>query len=105
MKENLIDDLISRGEKDFLILEPREEYDAGCVGYSKIGNKLIYDYFLLYTSLREHWKADFSEEDELLNAIEDHLSYNTLRSLSYIENAPIILLEDEEGELKPYGDF
>lgn len=105
MKGNLIDDLIARGEKSFIILEPRNEYDAGCVGYSKIGNKLIYEYDLLVTSLRESWKADFSDEGELLNAIEDHLSYNTLRSLSYIDNAPIILLEDEGGTLKPYGDL
>lgn len=100
----IIDKLIEQGIKEFLILAPRKEYDGGCVGYKKETNQLIYDYNLLYESLCKSWGPTFKTEDELFEAVADHLSYNTLRSLPYYENPPIILLENEDGEKVPHGE-
>lgn len=103
-KPHLIDTLIKQGKTGFLILAPRREYDFGCVGYKEETNQLIYDYALLFESLCRSWKSTFKTEDELYDAVEDHLSYNTLRSLAYQNNPPIILLENEDGEKEPHGD-
>tara|TARA_B100000900_G_scaffold410650_1_gene428848 strand:+ start:271 stop:591 length:321 start_codon:yes stop_codon:yes gene_type:complete len=100
----LIDKLIEEGVKEFLILAPRNEYDGGCVGFKKETNQLIYDYNLLYASLCNSWRPTFKDEDELYDAVDDHLSYNTLRSLPYYQNPPIILLENEDGVKVPHGE-
>lgn len=102
-REELIDSLIESGVEGFLILEPRSEFDYGCVGYNEETNQLIYDYDELFEGLCYSWATEYGCEDELHHAIEDHLSYNTLRSLAYYKNSPLILVLDEEGEKKPYG--
>lgn len=101
---NFIDNLVELGYKDFLIFEPRVEYDYGCIGYNPEQNKLIYDYDLLFESLCDNWSSDYPDEDELYDVVVDHLVYNTLRSLAYHPNSPIVLVENDGGEKVPYGE-
>ena len=102
-REELIDSLIEEGVEGFLILEPRSWFDYGCVGYEKESNQLVYDYDELFEGLCYAWATEYNCESELHSAISDYLSYNTLRSLAYYKNSPLILVLDEEGEKKPYG--
>lgn len=104
MKSEIIENLLKEGKTGFMILSPRKEFDPGVVGYKQEENKLVYDYSLLFASLCKHWRATFKTEDELMDAVDDHLSYNTLRFLSYYSDSPIILLEDENGNKVPYGE-
>jgi hypothetical protein len=100
----IINNLIKEGYKDFLILAPRTEYDPGCVGYEKEEKRLVYDYNLLFNSLCNSWRSTFKTEDELWDAVDDHLAYNTLRSLAYHKNSPIVLIENKKGNKVRWGE-
>ena len=67
-----------------LILEPKETYDKGIVGYRPKEKKLVYALSLLIHALVED--NDWEYEEAL-----EWLSYNTIRACQYGEFAPIIL--------------
>ena len=72
-----------------IILEPRDVFDRGVVGYDTDENRLIYSYRLLIGAMCECWGLSWS--DAL-----DWIAYNTERSLAYMQNPPI--LKDDIGE-------
>ena len=66
------------------ILEPRETYDKGIVGYKPKEKKLVYALSLLIDALVED--NDWEYEEAV-----DWLYYNTIRACQYGEYSPIIL--------------
>lgn len=66
------------------ILEPRETYDKGIVGYRPKEKKLVYALSLLIGALVEDndWEYEVAVE---------WLYYNTIRACQYGEYSPIIL--------------
>ena len=67
-----------------LILEPKETFDRGIVGYKPQEKKLVYALSLLIHALVED--NDWEYEEAV-----DWLYYNTIRACQYGEFAPIIL--------------
>ena len=74
-----------------IILEPRNVFDAGVVGYEEKTSRLVYSCAKLLPSLMSVW--EMTEEEAL-----EWLSYNTLGT--YVEGYPIIIedLFEEDGE-------
>ena len=74
---------------DKIVVLEGDEFADGCIGISTDG-RLIYSYERLVESISEHCKI--SQE-----AAMEHIEYNTIRSLPYIEShtlqAPIIIHE------------
>lgn len=94
----LIESLVAQGVEDFLIFEPRQSFDKGCIGYDKEHNKLIYDYELLVEALGKDWENDYPTSDDAKVAAMEWLDFNTLRTLDYVDNAPKVRLFDWETE-------
>ena len=69
---------------DTLILEPKETFDKGIVGYRPKEKKLVYALSLLIHALVEDNDWEYEEAVEWLY-------YNTIRACQYGEFAPIIL--------------
>ena len=67
---------------DTIVLIDTEAYARAVIGITE-DYRLIYDYDSMVEGLMEMNKL--SEQDAI-----DHIEYNTIRSLPYIENAPII---------------
>lgn len=67
-----------------LILEPRETFDKGIVGYRPEERKLVYALSLLIHALVEDNDWEYEEAVEWLY-------YNTIRACQYGDFAPIIL--------------
>ena len=67
-----------------LILEPKETFDKGVVGYRPQEKKLVYALSLLIHALVEDNDWEYEEAVEWLH-------YNTIRACQYGEFAPIIL--------------
>ena len=67
-----------------LILEPKETFDRGIVGYKPQEKKLVYALSLLIHALVEDNDWEYEEAVEWLY-------YNTIRACQYGEFAPIIL--------------
>ena len=80
-------------DPDFYVLFENPNFDGAVVGVST-DDRVIYDYDLMIEAgLREN--PDWTIEDTV-----DWIEYNTIRSLSYIPDGPIIqyklFTEDEE---------
>lgn len=73
----------AEAEGEDIIAFSNPDYKNSILGIS-VDNRLIYDYDLMIKDLME--TEDLSE----IEAIE-FIEYNTIRALSYYENAPIIL--------------
>jgi len=103
---SVIDKLIAKGKNGFVILEPREIFDGGIVGYDEAQNRLIYGYDELCNCLATSYQTtDNCDFDEAWQMAMDWVEYNTLRSISYMgETKPIILLENENGELVAWDE-
>ena len=74
--------LIDLGYEDVVLLEPKE-LDEAIIGISHDG-RAIYDYDLL---VKAFMKSDNMSEEEAIEWID----YNTIRSLPYQQNAPIVM--------------
>ena len=87
---NLLEAL-SAAETGTVILEPQSQFNGGIVGFD--GESLIYEYDATIRSLAEEYDYEGALE---------WFSYNTMRSLPYINNAPIIWYREENEILYPY---
>lgn len=67
-----------------MIVFDNPSYETAIVGYDIHTNRIIYDYQLMIDYLIEN--GQMSEEEAV-----EFIDFNTIRSLDYIENAPIIL--------------
>lgn len=67
-----------------MIVFDNPSYETAIVGYDIHTNRIIYDYQLMINYLIEN--EQMSEEEAV-----EFIDFNTIRSLDYIENAPIIL--------------
>lgn len=76
--------LLSDWNLDDAIVFENPSYETAIVGYDVHSNRIIYDYELMIDYLVENEQMN---EDEAVEFID----YNTIRSLDYIENHPIIL--------------
>jgi hypothetical protein len=76
--------LLSDWNLDEAIVFENPSYETAIVGYDVHSNRIIYDYELMIDYLVENEQMN---EDEAVEFID----YNTIRSLDYIENHPIIL--------------
>ena len=76
--------LLSEWNLDEMIVFDNPSYETAIVGYDIHTNRIIYDYELMIDYLIEN--EQMSEEEAV-----EFIDYNTIRSLDYIENAPIIL--------------
>lgn len=74
--------LIDLGYEDVVLLEPKE-LDEAIIGIS-YDDRAIYDYDLL---VKAFMKSDNMSEEEAIEWID----YNTIRSLPYQQNAPIVM--------------
>ena len=83
-----VDKLLNNGFGDAIILFANPSYEGALVGVSDDG-RAIYDFNLMVKSLCEE---DGIDEIEAIEFIE----YNTIRSLPYQENPPIIMYPLEE---------
>ena len=66
-----------------IIVFDNPNFDNSIIGIS-YDNRVIYDYQLMVHDLMQ--QDNISEEDAV-----DFIHYNTLRSLNYVKNSPIIL--------------
>ena len=66
-----------------IIVFDNPNFDNSIIGIS-YDNRVIYDYQLMIQDLIK--QDDINEEDAV-----DFIDYNTLRSLNYMDNGPIIL--------------
>lgn len=76
--------LLSEWNLDDAIVFENPSYETAIVGYDIHTNRIIYDYGRMIDYLVENEQMN---EDEAVEFID----YNTIRSLDYIENPPIIL--------------
>jgi len=76
------------GYEDVVIFE-NPDYAPAFIGVSSEG-RAIYDYERMVTCLMER---DGISKEEAIEFIE----YNTLRSLAYVENAPVVLMPVQGG--------
>lgn len=67
-----------------MIVFDNPSYETAIVGYDIHTDRIIYDYQLMIDYLIEN--EQMSEEEAV-----EFIDFNTIRSLDYIENAPIIL--------------
>ena len=64
-----------------------QAYDASIIGMSD--NRVVYDYDLMIQELAQEDEISFEEAQEWID-------YNTIRSLGYYPNSPIVAIQDEE---------
>lgn len=76
--------LLSDWNLDDAVVFENPSYETAIVGYDVHSNRIIYDYERMIDYLVENEQMN---EDEAVEFID----YNTIRSLDYIENHPIIL--------------
>lgn len=76
--------LLSEWNLDEAIAFENPSYETAIVGHDIYTNRIIYDYGRMIDYLVENEQMN---EDEAVEFID----YNTIRSLDYIENPPIIL--------------
>ncbi len=76
--------LLSDWNLDEAVVFENPSYETAIVGYDVHSNRIIYDYELMIDYLVENEQMN---EDKAVEFID----YNTIRSLDYIENHPIIL--------------
>lgn len=76
--------LLSEWNLDDAVVFDNPSYETAIVGYDVHSNRIIYDYELMIDYLVENEQMNEDEAVELID-------YNTIRSLDYIENHPIIL--------------
>lgn len=76
--------LLSDWNLDDAVVFENPSYETAIVGYDVHTNRIIYDYELMIDYLVENEQMN---EDEAVEFID----YNTIRSLDYVENHPIIL--------------
>lgn len=76
--------LLSDWNLDEAVIFENPSYETAIVGYDVHSSRIIYDYELMIDYLVENEQMN---EDEAVEFID----YNTIRSLDYIENHPIIL--------------
>lgn len=76
--------LLSEWNLDDAVVFENPSYETAIVGYDVHSNRIIYDYELMIDYLVENEQMN---EDEAVEFID----FNTIRSLDYIENPPIIL--------------
>lgn len=81
-KRTVEERIMDAGYEDVLVFSDNE-YDTALIGVSE-DNRAVYDYDMMVEWLIEN--DNISEEDAI-----DWIDYNTLRSLSYYEGAPIIV--------------
>lgn len=89
MKDNNeIRQYIEEQEAEDVLIFENPDYSAAFLGLSDTG-RAVYDYERMVECLMT--EDDMSEEDA-----RDFISYNTLRSLGYYENSPIVLFPTGE---------
>jgi hypothetical protein len=76
--------LLSDWNLDEAVVFENPSYETAIVGYDVHSGRIIYDYELMIDYLVENEQMN---EDEAVEFID----YNTIRSLDYVENHPIIL--------------
>lgn len=76
--------LLSDWNLDDAVVFENPSYETAIVGYDVHSSRIIYDYERMIDYLVENEQMN---EDEAVEFID----YNTIRSLDYIENHPIIL--------------
>ena len=81
-QEELRDYFVEAGYEDVLLFED-PSYETACVGMTDDG-RAVYDYDKMVQYLID---TDGMEYDEAVEFIQ----YNTIRSLPYYENAPVIV--------------
>lgn len=81
------DKLIQNGYEDVVVFE-NLSFDEALIGVSS-DNRAVYDYTLMIECL-------VKEEEMTCEEAVDWISYNTLRSLPYQKNAPIVIHKFEE---------
>lgn len=74
--------LCNVGYEDSVIFE-NPDYDSAIIGISE-DNRIIYDYDKMIDFL-------VIKDNMSIKETADFISYNTIRSLPYIENSPIIM--------------
>ncbi|MDD6827907.1 MAG: hypothetical protein PUE12_17710 [Oscillospiraceae bacterium] len=74
--------LCDMGYKNSVIFE-NPSYDSAIIGISE-DERVIYDYDKMIKYL-------VTEDDMTIEEASDFISYNTIRSLPYVENHPIIM--------------
>ena len=75
--------LVELGYEDSVVFE-NPDYDSAIIGVTEDDDRVVYDFDLMVKHL-----VDTDEMTEL-EAIE-FIEYNTMRSLPYVENAPVII--------------
>lgn len=78
--------LLSDWNLDNAVVFENPSYETAIVGYDIHSKKIIYDYNLMIYYLVVNEQMTEEEAAEFID-------FNTIRSLDYIENAPIILYE------------
>ena len=93
MKKINIDDYIELLDEETILLEPRNVFDKGIIGYTEDRCHIVYSLELLVDALAESYTES---ENPTSDAIE-WLDYNTIRSLPYMDNEhrPILMTNGE----------
>lgn len=78
--------LLSDWNLDNAVVFENPSYETAIVGYDIHSKRIIYDYNLMIYYLVVNEQMTEEEAAEFID-------FNTIRSLDYIENAPIILYE------------
>ena len=93
MEKINIDDYIESLDEETILLEPRDIFDKGIVGFTEDYKHIIYDIELLIESLAESYT---DSENPTSDAIE-WIEFNTIRALPYMdsEHRPILMTNGE----------
>ena len=75
--------LVELGYEDSVVFE-NPDYDSAIIGVTEDDDRVVYDFDLMVKHLVD---TDGMTELEAIEFIE----YNTMRSLPYVENAPVII--------------
>lgn len=77
------DKLVELGFDDLVVFE-EPDYDSAIIGVTEDDDRVVYDFDLMVKFLMDYYS---------ISAIEaiDIIEYDTMRSLSYVENAPVIV--------------
>lgn len=80
--------LIELGLEDSIVFE-KPHFDSAIIGYDANDYRVIYDYELMVTHLMEQDGMTYEEASEFIQ-------YNTIMSIPYCSNGPIVLHSIED---------
>lgn len=96
-------DFLTENYGDDVILFDNPSFDSAIIGVTH-DNRAVYDYDEMIDSLAKEYMAEGETTEEAVTMAIEWIEFNTLRSLPYVSNGPVVvfntedMFEDEENE-------